>query len=68
MAMSWLSGVPVSVYKNGEKWHFWKQVIIIFEPVEVETHIVPQNDGQSVYYLEPERIFGISNCLVSRAI
>ena len=47
---------------------FLKQVIIIFELVEVETHIVPQNDGQSVYYLQPERILGTSNNLVSRAI
>ena len=68
MAMSWLSGVPLSVHKNGEKLHFWNQIIAIFEVVEVESHTVPQNDGQGVYYLEPERIFGISNYLVSRAI
>ena len=68
MAKSWLSGVPLSVYRNGEKWHFWNQIITILEPVEVESHTVTQNDGQSVYNLEPERIFGISKYKVSRAI
>ena len=59
MAMVLLLGVPASVYKNGEKLHFWNQIITILEPVEIESHTVPQNDGQGVYYLEPKRRFGI---------
>ena len=68
MAISWSSVVPFSVYENGKKWHFLNQVITIFEPLGVEIHTVPQNDGQSVYYLQPKRILGTSNNLVSRAI
>ena len=68
MAISWHSGVPLSVHKNGEKIHFWNQIIAILEVVEVKSHTVPQNDGKIVYYLEPEIIFGISNYLISRAI
>ena len=68
MAISWSSGVPFSVYENGKKLHFWNQVIIILEPIGLEIHTVPQNDGQSVYYLQPEQILGTSNNLVSRAI
>ena len=68
MAMSKLSGVLVSLYKNGEKLHFWNQIITILEPLERKSHTVPQNDGQGVYYLEPKRNFGISYYMVSRAI